>query len=112
MLWGTITALFFAKLSHEPGAFGTTTNALFIGQAACCALGGFLALVRQRGLACAVLWLASFLLLALINLAIWYSLQHREMLQNNMILCVALLFIGVGYAFLGRWLGMQEDSDD
>lgn len=111
LIWGVLTALFFILLGHERTTFGNLTHALWVTQALCCGFGGLLALLRHRPLARLGLSLAALCLLILMGLGLWQA-RLPELRSLNLLLAAFLLVVATGYFFLGRWLGMQEETDE
>jgi hypothetical protein len=79
-----------------------------------CLIGGILSLARLRRGAGMLVALASFMfcILAGLFVAAWATNgQDRSLLPLVLGIVGGLTVFALGFRLLGRWLGMQEDSD-
>ena len=112
LLWGAGTAIFFSQLGYEPNLTGTISHLLWVLQGTFCGLAGLLALLSLRSATRASLFLGATCLLCLIGFGLWLAIKSPQTAVLNLTLSGALLLIALGYFFLGRWLGQQEDSEE
>jgi hypothetical protein len=115
LLWGVaIVWIVFPKSGWvAPLSLKTLTRLIFV-QGVCSILSGFLTLVRVRRGAQWLLGLISLCFLGMSGVVIWIVWeQNAHQLPYSLFAFVgAGLLIAFGFFFLGRWLGMQEDSAD
>ncbi len=105
LLWGAGTLWLFFSSGISPLFLKYLVNAhsLF------CLLGGLVSLARQRRLAQLLVSLAALVLLGISGCFLYYSQSDYGM---GLPWIASFLIAALGFFWLGRFLGQQEDSQD
>lgn len=111
LLWGIVTGTYFFPSSGVEIDLSGVLSILLISQGVACFLGGLAALLRLRKGTQALLTLAALCFLSFAGILLWLSKKYPEV-PSYFLPIVASVLIALGFFFLGRWLGSQEDSDD
>ena len=115
LIWGiTIVWIDFPKSGWvAPLSLKTVTRLIFI-QGICCLLSGLLTLMQIRKGAQWLLNLTALCFLGISGVFVWIVWeQNIHPLPYSLFALVGVgLLIALGFFFLGRWLGQQEDTDD
>ena len=112
LLWGLLSAWTFLPSPGFIAAPEIKAMAILIfAQGSFCLLAGLAALLRHRKGARWLLSFAGLSFLGLLGVNVWLCVKYDALL-SYLLPIGACLIIAMGFVFLGRWLGMQEDSDD
>ena len=112
LLWGLVSIGF--TLPHPNAIADPESKAiqvLALVQGIFCLVAGLAALLRHHKIAGWLLFIPALCFLSMLGIFAWFCVKYNALL-SFLPPIGACLFIVMGFVFLGRWLGQQEDVEE